>query len=193
MKRDKAGLNIKTREPLGERNIVSDVAHIVLGNYRKHKDKFLFPDDRDLLRFIDDTLPIMHRLQARSGHEQGEFWYAEGHLHYSRGFHGKWTELTGEDRRRSAEEALRLYEKAVGIMKALDPSELTEEQSEGLSAFIALLELNVMETKWQMAKRGYIPRQECLDLLAKEDILKRLRAACLVRKTEGFGRSHTTA
>lgn len=31
--------------------LVSEVGNIILENYREHKDKYLYPDERDLLRF----------------------------------------------------------------------------------------------------------------------------------------------
>jgi hypothetical protein len=50
------------------RTLVSEPANVILEDYRDHKDRYQYPDDRDLLRFIDNNLVIVPRIlqQVRS-------------------------------------------------------------------------------------------------------------------------------
>jgi hypothetical protein len=164
------------------KTLVSEVANIILESYREHKDKYLYPDSLDLLRFIDDNLVIVDRLQPQNEYERCELMYVLAHLNYSRAFHGKWPDfiVDGKARNASAKEALRLYNDAAEKVRSLDPSALPEIQASYRASFIDLLDLNAMETKWQMTKRGLIAREECLKWLDEQDVLGRLRAALLV-------------
>jgi hypothetical protein len=167
--------------------LVCETADRILQSYREHKDQHLYPDDRYLLRFIEDTLVIvqdrlrlMERLRSNkeknNDYEKAEFTFVLGHLNYSLAFHGKWPELN-KVRPTYAKDTLKIYETARELVEKTDPSFLNGEQAARRSSFIELLELNAMETKWQMAKRGYIPCIECLKDLEQRKILNRLRNA----------------
>jgi hypothetical protein len=168
------------------KTLVSEVGNIILENYREHKDKYLYPDKYDLLQFIDDHLVIVDRLQSQNAYEQAEFMYILAHMNYSRAFHGNWANrVDGKARRAAAQEAFRLYNETAELVRGIDLKELTETQASYRSSFIELLELNAMETKWQMAKQRYVSLQECLKWLDEKNVLGRLRAALLVPHNVG--------
>jgi hypothetical protein len=167
--------------------LVCEPAGRILKSYREHKNQHLYPDDRHLLLFIEDTIVIVNdRLQIidrfcpKNGYydyEKAEFTLVLAHLFYSLAFHGKkWHELT-KQRPDHAREALRLYQAAIELVQKADLSVLSEEQAAHRESFVELLELNAMETMWQMAKRGYIQRKECLKELGQRKIVERLRNA----------------
>lgn len=127
----------------------------------------------------------MERLHPQSDYEKAEFMYIQGHLNYSRAFHGKWPEADGKARRASAQEALRFYTGAAEILRGLNPANLAGKQVSYHMSFIGLLDLNAVETKWQMAKHGHILPTDCLEWIAKQDVLGRLRSALLVPQNLG--------
>jgi hypothetical protein len=167
--------------------LVSEVGNIILENYREHKDKYLYPDEYDLLRFIEDHLVIVDFLRSQNAYEKAEFMYILGHLNYSRAFHGHWVNrVGGKALRASAQEAFRIYnDEAPKLVRGTDLQDLTEEQASRRSSFLDLLELNAMETKWQMAKHRHVSLQECLKWLDEQNVLGRLRAASLVPHNVG--------
>lgn len=168
-----------------QKTLVCEPANRILHAYREHKNEHLYPNHRHLYLFIGDMLVIVKdRLELmdreRNGnndYEKAEFTFVLAHLSFSFAFHGPcWHELT-KARPGYAKDTLQLYNTAIELVNKTDPSVLSDEQASHRSSFIELLELNAMETKWQMAKRRYLPRKECLKDLEERKILQRLHDA----------------
>lgn len=188
------------------RTLVSGVANIILENYREHKDKLLYPDTTYLLRFIHDHLEIVPRLQrGADAYEKRELDYVLAHLLYSLAFHFKSNALVdGVTCNNAAVRAHAIYTTTALDVQAFDPTTLTEQQAAHQQAFAQLLELNALEIRWQMARRGLLlkkgsltelaesdpvailrARKACLEELAAQDILGRLRSALTIPQNAG--------